>query len=57
MKQKSAPASERIEKLERAVKAGLWLRKQIDDPVPFSKMLMVPREAVERYDAAIKELK
>lgn len=47
---------ERIAKLERAVKAGMALRKVMEDIAPASRMLSVPREAVVKYDEVMKEL-
>lgn len=46
----------RVAKLERAVRAGIALRKAMEDLRPFMKMLSVPRAAVEQYDAIIEEL-
>ncbi len=46
----------RLEKLERAVKAAIWLRKQFEDISEATRMLSVPREAVDRFDQVMKEL-
>lgn len=51
-------APERLAKLERAVKAAIGLRRYIEDIAPEAnmKMLSVPREAVEKFDAIMIEL-
>ena len=47
---------DRAERLERAVKAGMRLRKACEELVPDGPAFSVRREAVEAYDATIKEL-
>ncbi len=48
----------RIVKLETAVRAGLALRKAIEPQHnPPLKALLVPAEAVQRYDKIIEDLK
>ncbi len=51
-------APDRLAKLERAVKAAIGLRRYIEDIAPEAnmKMLSVPREAVEKFDAIIAQL-
>jgi len=44
-------------KLETMVRAGLRLRKAIEEVTPIAKMLSVPREAVEAFDETLERTK
>lgn len=48
--------TERIAKLERAVKAALWLRSTFVVLAPAATHMGVALPDVERFDAVIKEL-
>lgn len=47
----------RIQKLEKAVQAGLGLRKAMEMLVTNGPMYSVAREVVEKYDEVIESLK
>jgi len=50
-------SDERTVKLETMVRAGLRLRKAIEEVTPIAKMLSVPREAVEAFDETLERTK